>query len=248
MVIGKAPLDEHLRGADGAVRSGALLTLVDSIGGFTSGLAVLPQWIVTTSLVLKLVTTKQKGPLRIEARVLHSGRSSVVTDVCVYDEGSASKGDELAASAVITCAVLTPSAMDLDFIRPVRLKAAPATPGSPVPLDQFFCIESENGPITRLRLAEHLRNPWGILHGGAVATLVDVAAHRAVERSTGLASAVSDVALHFVRPARFGPIEAHCTLLGRRCKEWLVRVAVRDGGAQDRLVAVATANVAILEP
>ena len=50
-VLGRAPVDDHARGPGGGLRTGGLLTNLDTLGGFTSGLAVLPQWIVTTSLL-----------------------------------------------------------------------------------------------------------------------------------------------------------------------------------------------------
>ena len=52
-------------------------------------------------------------------------------------------------------------------------------------------------------LADRLRNPWGILHGGVVATLVDLAA----EHATG-GGCTTDVVLHFLAPNRVGPVRA----------------------------------------
>ena len=85
---------------------------------------------------------------------------------------------------------------------------APPDPLARPPLE-FFCIEPGTGPITRLRLEEHLRNPWGILHGGAVAMLADVGACRVVEASREAGSegrvAAADTVLHYLFPARVGP-------------------------------------------
>ena len=39
---GRMPLDDHHRGAGGGLRTGALLTNLDSVGGFLAGLSVLP--------------------------------------------------------------------------------------------------------------------------------------------------------------------------------------------------------------
>ena len=49
-------------------------------------------------------------------------------------------------------------------------------------------------------LADELRNPWGILHGGILAMLVDIA----VEHATG--GVTTDVVLHFLAPNRVGPV------------------------------------------
>ena len=71
-------------------------------------------------------------------------------------------------------------------------------------------------------LAESLRNPWGILHGGAVASLVDLAA----EHVTG--GITTDVVLHFLapepgrarcapRPDRIGPRAPTARCSASRC-------------------------------
>jgi len=86
-------------------------------------------------------------------------------------------------------------------------------------------------------LAETLRNPWGILHGGAVAALVDVAAQHL---SGGV---TTDVVLHFLAPNRVGPVRATAVPIGagRRADGAVMRVEVRDVGA-DRVTALAIAT------
>ena len=64
-------------------------------------------------------------------------------------------------------------------------------------------------------LDDRLRNPWGILHGGAVAMLADEAACRAVAAVPGASGphgvAAADAVLHYLRPVRVGPVEARCS-------------------------------------
>ncbi|MBF6557505.1 MAG: hypothetical protein IVW52_15355 [Acidimicrobiales bacterium] len=232
---------------------GGLLTTVDSIGGVLAGLSVQPDWIVTTSMMATIAHLSHRGPLRSHARVLRRGRNAVVTGLDVVDEGN----DDLPVAAVtMTSAVLDPGAMSLEFVRPVRSPMPPPVPDPQTP-EEFFNIEPGEGLLTRLHLADRLRNPWGILHGGAVATLVDVAACRAVaavrdgadgdprggEPAVGLAA--GDTVIHYLRPARVGPVEARCQVLGGRDGCTLVRVAVHDVGAADRLVDLA--SVAVLD-
>jgi uncharacterized protein (TIGR00369 family) len=214
---GRAPVDDHQRGAGGGLRTGALLTNVDSLGGFLSGLSVQPEWIVTTSMMATVARLAHRGPLRYHGRVLRRGRNTVVTALDVVDEGD---GDRAVAAATMTCAVLDPGDMRIQ-------------PGT--------------GPVTRLELADHLRNPWGMLHGGAVAVLADVAACRAAGgRSGGASRAAADTVLHYLRPARVGPIEARCQVLGGSPGRTVVRVAIHDVGAGDRLVTLgSTAVVAV---
>ncbi len=243
VVLGRAPIDDHLRGVGGGLRTGALLTNLDSLGGFTSGLAALPQWIVTTSLLVTVSDVRHVGPLRFRAEVVRRGRSSVVTALGVVDEGAA---DRRVAAATMTCAVLDPGAMELQFERPVAI-AMPPLQSDPVAPEEFFRIDPGEGAVTRLRLADELRNPWGILHGGAVAMLADEAACRAaaaVPGATGPAGvAAADAVLHYLRPVKAGPVEARCTVLGTRAGRTTVRVAIHDIGAEGRMTTLGTVTV-----
>jgi len=241
---GRIPIDDHHRGAGGGLRTGALVTNLDSVGGFLSGLSVLPRWIVTTDLMVTVAHLEHRGPIRVHGQVLRRGRNAVVAGITAVDEG---RDDRTVAAATGTFAVLDPGGMNLEFTRPAGMPMPPVNPDAPGP-EEFFRIEPGLGPVTRLALADHLRNPWGILHGGAVAMLVDVASCRAVESaavpsSGGTGSAAADTVLHYLRPARVGPIEARCRMLGGPPGRTLVRVAVHDVGAHDRLVALGAVTV-----
>jgi acyl-coenzyme A thioesterase PaaI-like protein len=53
----------------------------------------------------------------------------------------------------------------------------------------------------------------------------------------------ADTVLHFLRPARVGPVEARCQVLGDRADRALVRVAMHDLGAGDRLITLGSVLV-----
>ena len=124
----------------------------------------------------------------------------------------------------------------------------PLQPGAPVP-EEFFGIEPMSGTVTRLRIDDRLRNPWGILHGGAVAMLADEAACRAAlaqvpdAAGPGGAVAATDAVLHYLRPARVGPVDARCRVLGSRAGRTAVRVDIHDVGADDRVVLAGSVAV-----
>jgi uncharacterized protein (TIGR00369 family) len=235
---GRTPIDPHHRGPGGGLRTGALLTVVDTLGGLMSGLAVQPGWTVTTSMMATVAELSHRGPLRVTGRVLRQGRNSVVSALQVVDEGM---GDRPVAATTMTCAVLDPAGMALDFERPLVFPMPPPT-GDERTVEDFFCIEPGEGPVTRLRLEDRLRNPWGILHGGALAVLADEAACR-VASPAGRTVAAADTVLHYLHPARTGPVEARATEIGRDGGRSLVRVGVHDAGADDRLVMLASVSV-----
>ena len=241
---GRAPIDDNVRSDDGrGMRTGVLLALVDSLGGFTAGLAVLPRWIVSTSIHLQVAGLDHVGPLRLDVAVLRRGNLSAVTSVVVSDEGA---GDAHVADGIVTCAALEPDEPKV-FTRPIRIDALPR-PDDPEPLEQFFGIaphaDGADPLTTTLTLDARLRNPWGILHGGATSVLLDAAAVRAAHLDGGgTVAAATDTVVHFLSPVRTGPVEARCTVIGDRPDGRLVRVAVHDTGNRDRLCVLGSVVV-----
>lgn len=229
---------DHLRGPQGNVRVGALLTIADTVGGMCSGLAALPRWVVSTNLMLRTVPARHRGPFDVHGRALRIGRTSVVTEVEIRERD----GDRaVVADGVLTSAVLEPEGGPPAFPRPLVLVAPPADgDDSVLPLLEFFGVRAVDETSVALDITDRLRNPWGILHGGATAVLVDAAATQAVaERAI-----VTDVVLHFLRPGRIGPAFARTTSLGRRPDGHVVRVEIVDAGAGDRVMSVAVCTVA----
>lgn len=229
-VEGHAPASAHLRRPGGGVRAGALLILVDNVGGLCGGLAALPDgWVVSTNLSARLVRFDHVGPFRIDASVLRRGRASTVTAVEIRDEGA---GDALVVDGVLTSAVLVPENGPPRWTRPLVL--GPGEPlREPVPtVAEWLDARTIDDTTVEMQLSETLRNPWGILHGGAVASLIDLAA----EHLTG--DVTADVVLHFLAPNRVGPVRATATALGSRADGTVVRIEVRDEGA-GRVTALA---------
>jgi uncharacterized protein (TIGR00369 family) len=230
-LVGHAPIAPHLRGPSGGVRTGALLTMLDNVGGLNGGLAALPDgWVVSTNLAARVTAPARSGPLRIDSAVLRRGRNNVVTSVQIRDEGAR---DTLVASGVLTSAILVPANGPPQWSRPLVLDAVPATAADLPAIPEWLGLRAAGEHAVEIDLAGELRNPWGILHGGVVASLVDLAA----EHATGGGS-TTDVVLHFLAPNRVGPVRATAIVLGRRSDGDVLRVEVRDEGA-DRVTALA---------
>lgn len=234
-VVGEVLDLEHLRGPAGNVRAGALLTMADTVGGMCAGLAALPGWVVSTNLMLRTDPDEHRGPLTLDARVLRAGRNAVVTQVTIVDTGDSRR---VIADGVLTSAVLVPEGGPPDFGRPMVLEAPPA-PDPVLPLLAFFGVRAVDATAVGLDISDRVRNPWGILHGGATVVLVDAAATHAIGSETSTA----DVVLHFLRPGRVGPAIARAAILGHRRDGHLVRVEVVDAGADERVMAIAVATV-----
>ncbi len=235
-IVGDAPAADHLRGPDGGIAFGGLLTLADSVGGLCSGLAVLPDWIVSTNLMLRSLRREVIGPIGVAATTLRVGSRSVVTQVTLRDCGA---DDVMVATGTLTAAVLQPTDGPPVYERPLVLASSPPDPATTPTFADFLDVRATATDQLAIDITDELRNPWGILHGGATAALVDLAGLHAV---TGRAT--TDAVLHFVSPGRVGPIIATVTHLGTRPDGHLLRIEVRDIGADDRLVATAITTVA----
>jgi acyl-coenzyme A thioesterase PaaI-like protein len=233
-VVGHVPVSDHTRSAAGGLRTGVLISAVDAVGGLACGLSVLPAWIVSTNLMVMVARLDHVGPLRLEGRLLRRGRSAGVAAVEVRDAGA---GDRPVAHGILTAAVLDPEAGPPPLERPVRFTPPPFV-GSRPNVERSFAIDAGEGPTTTLQLGDDLRNRWGILHGGVIAVLVDVAATRAAPGGVA-----GDTVLHFLRPARTGPVEARATSARGRAGTTIVTVSVHDVGQDDRRVALASVAV-----
>jgi uncharacterized protein (TIGR00369 family) len=235
-MIGHAPVEDFMRGSHGGLRTGALLTMLDNVGGLRAGIAALPDgWVVSTNLAAHVVAVEHVGPLRIESDLLRRGRNNVVTSVQIRDEGAR---DALVVDGVLTSAILVPHNGPPVWSRPIVLDPGPAPKPAPPPITEWLGVRSAGPNAVEIDLADPLRNPWGILHGGVVATLVDLAAEHATGRVT------ADVVLHFLAPNRTGPVRADARVLGTRADGAVVRVELRDeGAARTTALAVATTRV-----
>lgn len=233
-LVGHAEVVPHLIGPAGGVRTGALLTMLDNVGGLGGGLAALPDgWVVSTNLAARVVELAHVGPLRLDARLLRRGRNAVVTSVEISDEGA---HDTRVASGILTSAILVPENGPPKWARPLVLDTTIGrAPNLPL-IAEWLGVRSVDDHAVEIDLAAELRNPWGILHGGVVATLVDLAA----EHATG-GGYTTDVVLHFLAPNRVGPVRAIARVLGRRADGYVLRVEIRDEGA-DRTTALAIAT------
>lgn len=232
-VVGTVDAADHLRRPDGTIAMGALLGLADSVAGLCGGLAALPGWVVSTNLMLRAVETTVNGPLELRTEVLRAGKKAVVTDVTVHDAGADGR---LVADGALTSAVLEPAGGPPVYERPLVLDMGTAPSGAR-PLHEFLALEAVDAGTVRIPITDEVRNPWGILHGAATAALVDLAARHA----TGAAT-TSDAVLHFLNPGRTGPVTATTRVIGDRPDGALVRVEIRDSGADDRLMAFAVAT------
>jgi uncharacterized protein (TIGR00369 family) len=238
VILGTAPVGRHITTESGLLRAGAVAALVDCVGGLGAGLAALPGWVVSTNLTQRVATLDAVGPLALRSEVLRAGRNAVVSAVEVRDEG---RDLALVADGVLTSAILEFAGGAPTHDRPFGMANTRAG-GDPGPQDLgIFPVDATS---VGLELVADLRNPWRILHGGAIALLADLAAEHAVTTASGRPSVTGDLVVHYMAPGRVGPlIVGHAERIGARPDGEVVRVRIVDTGADDRLMCLAIATV-----
>ena len=94
--------------------------------------------------------------------------------------------------------------------------------------------------VFALDVREELTRMGGILHGGAVVSLLDTAAAFAVHTviEPDARTVTVDLTVHFLRPASLGRIEAQARVLRRGGRVCILSVEARDEAAE--IIATAT--------
>jgi uncharacterized protein (TIGR00369 family) len=225
----------------GSLRIGAVAYAVDIATGLTMGIAVVDRdlWVVTTDLDVHLTAPVTEGPLRVDADLVRAGATTAVATFTLHDEG---------ADRAVGGGTATGRPFPFEFDRSLV----------EVPIGQLRRFDDGVAPSPRDRLATHLgfragedgsveveledwlRNPWGILHGGVTACLVDVAAEVAASAALGHPVRVTSELVRYLAPGKVGPVRAVPSVLATDDGRALVEVRVVDEGSDGRLVAVAT--------
>ena len=109
-------------------------------------------------------------------------------------------------------------------------------------------IEAEDGHAkVTMRIKDHHENMNGVIHGGAIASLADQAAMRAVQTRliSGQIGMTIQMDMHYLAPAR-----GNCLIGEGLVQKMGKRVAFSDGEVKDekgRMVAIARCTIMIVE-
>lgn len=219
----------HVPGTD-VLRVSVLAAWADVLTGLLSGTALAPRVPVTLDLSIDLPRVLRGTPsVAGAARILKAGRSVVVLEVSFVEEedrrpvalGTASFMPSPDTSLTLPALRDSPSILERS---PDRLTAPFA--------ERADCVRRGDG-VAELPRREDALNASNTINGGLIALLMEESA-----LSTAPDSVLSSLALRYLRPARVGPLVATATRHGD-----VVVVAAHDTGADDRLVAAATARL-----
>ena len=100
-------------------------------------------------------------------------------------------------------------------------------------------VETDGVTAVEIDVTDELRGPAGSVHGGIVATLVDVAGASQLTRTTGRPVATASTSIQYLAAGRVGPIRASAIVLRASETLGVADVRVIDVGKESRLLAVA---------
>jgi uncharacterized protein (TIGR00369 family) len=109
-------------------------------------------------------------------------------------------------------------------------------------------IEEGADWVMEMEVTPRVVNSSGALQGGLLATLIDSVAGMSVMQGdpTGPRPVTSEMQVSYLAGARVGPVRATAHILHRGRRSAVVRVDVRDVGADDLYVATGTLRFALL--
>lgn len=245
----------HILGADGGVRVGVLATLVDVVGGSAALRAVDPDWMATADLTVQMARPAIGPFVEARATVLRKGRTTLVVEAVVADVADDGRSDP-AGWASMTFAILpgrtTAPLRDMSSELPVRWSLDGVGLDGPVVDVLDISVDDAGRGVASLPVREYLRNSFGAVQGGVMATLAEVAALAMVESAAGAGAAplvATDLHVGYVALGRIGPIVARSRLLGGHhpSSGGTVAVELVDEGADQRLTTVVNVRVSSVD-
>jgi uncharacterized protein (TIGR00369 family) len=235
----------------GAVRAGAIATLMDVAGASVALDSVLPDRTATVELAYQSMRPARVGPLFAVASALRAGSKQVVIDVEVL---SGRGSDDLARAVSVGVGTMAFSRLVQrpdhapirisDVARAATGRTSMALPGCGLARPLLECAEIRVLDATSgaLELDNHdwVRNSFGTINGGMVAILLERAGELAARSAAGARLGVCDLIVHYLGQTAKGPARTRARVLRAAGENAVCRVELRDASAGDALVALAT--------
>ncbi len=244
-LLGAMPILNDLRDEGGALRFGALATLIDVAAGTFSHELVRPDWLATTDLKLHSIRPAVRGPVTSVTRTVRNGRRSILSETIASD------ADGEVARGWVTYARLprrddTPHVEGSSRIGTKLVYVETDEPTRPT-LDGYVGIERDPEHLTiHARHHPRIHNSFGSIQGGVAAILVEHVATAAGERHLGGPCRVTDLQMYYLGQTRSGPFRVDGTVLRVDERSVTVEAAVVDAGNDDLLLDLGTATAQLI--
>jgi uncharacterized protein (TIGR00369 family) len=225
---------------------GVIATLVDLLAGALTIRAIYPDWAATSNLSLHTTGRANAGRVSVVGFLVRAGSTMTVVDLNIFEES----GDFLERSRSIGCALVTFSKLTRrkdpfkgEFAESLAHKHQFAFEGSgliqPYLQEVGVRVLDELEGVVEVPMNDYIRNRFGALQGGIVATMADVAGQHAARAATDRLMLTSDLEIHYLSQGKVGPFRTKTTVIRAGNETVLTRVEVFDTGAHDSLIGVA---------
>ena len=240
------PVSDDIRDPGGAVRFGAMSTMIDVAAGTFSHDLVRPDWLATSDMKVHLIRPSFADEIRSTTTSLRAGKKLVLSLNVVEDNRG-----EIARSWVTY--VRLPRRDDsptverggltgrrLHYIEKEDLQPRPT-------LDDYIGLRIGPGELTfELEHQPQIHNSFGSIQGGVATTLVERMAALAGEQELAGPCRVTDLHIYFIGQTRAGPFRVEGTVLRKDERSVTVEVSVVDAGNDDRLLDLGTATASLI--
>jgi len=241
----RAPLVPEIRTKDGSLQIGAVATMIDVLGGAMTIRAVHPDWMATASLSVHLAGRPTSDTIAAAGEVLRAGRTMAIIDVDIREEdGGRARATPSIGTAMMTFSRLprredTP-ALQLDTDTPEAFDFATDGSGLDRPYRDAAGVRvlDEGAGVAEIEMKNYVRNSVGVLQGGMIAVLGDVAGEAAARSAVRKPLTTRDLEIHYLSQGKRGPFRTRTRVLRMTDDTALTRVEVIDRGLEDRLIAV----------
>jgi acyl-coenzyme A thioesterase PaaI-like protein len=246
-----APVQPNACTESGAVRLGAIGTMIDSAGAVVALASASPDWIATSNLSYHRVGPVREGPIICSSRLVRAGATTIVVGVDVFDgRGSdTTEGGLLCGHGLMTFARIPGSAssITIDPFANIGVRSTNALAGSGFdePLFDKIGIRVVDAAAGVVELDKHdyVRNSFGTINGGAVCMIFEAAAEVAARAIGSRAYESADLAVHYLAQTRTGPARTATTVLRHDERHALCQIRLVDAGNDDLLLAMATVTL-----
>lgn len=244
---GTMAISDDVRDAGGALRMGALATLIDVAAGTFSHEMVRPDWLATADMKVHLRRPAMGDEVTCLTTTVRAGRRNIVSQTIVSD------ADGEIAQGWVTYTRLPRR----DDSPPVEVASrvgrhlvyVEQDEGERENLDDYIgidldriVVDTEDQIAFELDHSPRIHNSFGSLQGGAAAVLVERAATLAIERRFGSPGRVTDLHVYYLGQTRAGPFRVEAGVLRADPGSLTSDVSILDIGNDDQLLDLATAS------
>jgi acyl-coenzyme A thioesterase PaaI-like protein len=220
----------------GALSAGPLMTMVDVLVGSLVGRVLAPDWMATAQMSLHLDRPPGDGDVVADATVVRNGRTTVVSEVRIATAPAHGTPPTPVGEAMLTFvrlprrdANIDLSGFEIRYGEPTSF--ALASSGLRRPWDDALGVAaSPEAGVLAVDVDPYVRNSFGAVNGGVVASVADAAARAAAAHELGGPVRTTDAVVHYLTQGRIGPLSTATRILRSGPAGVSVRAEVRDDG------------------